>query len=198
MHFKKETASSRWPGDSVHSTLNFINYSCSFPICKRIPFAFMFSFCNHVAPGPVMMSNNGQAVTNTTGSVTSLLGVGEFSWRVNSKGHLISKCLFGVIVSTKIVMRILLRFLPWNFLKLPGGLVCNNTKKEAYSKPKKISGSFKNFHGKNRNDDTKKTFGIQLCFSGHFFFEQANSSGHFQKIFFHGHFSRIHLDIFVH
>ena len=54
-----------------------------------------------------MMSNNGQAVTNTTGSVTSLLGVGEFSWRVNSKGHLISKCLFGVIVSTKIAMKII-------------------------------------------------------------------------------------------
>ena len=56
-------------------------------VCKRILFAFMFSVCNHVAPGPVMMSNNGQAVTNTTGSVTSLLGVGEFSWAVNSSGH---------------------------------------------------------------------------------------------------------------
>ena len=79
------------PGDNFHSTLYFINYSFSFSICKRIPFAFMFSFCNHVAPGPVMMSNNGQAVTNTTGSVTSLLGVGDFSWAVNSSGHFFSK-----------------------------------------------------------------------------------------------------------
>ena len=33
-----------------------------------------------------------------------------------TKGQLISKCLFGVIVSTKIVTKILYEFLPWKFL----------------------------------------------------------------------------------
>ena len=37
-----------------------------------------------------------------------------------TKGQLISKCLFGVIVWTKITTKILSRFLPWNFCSFFG------------------------------------------------------------------------------
>ena len=72
------------------------------------------------------------------------------------KGQLISKCLFGVIVSTKIATKILLGFLPWFFLAslgLPGDLVSNIIDKEASRKPPKASRKpqrkYKNFQGRN-------------------------------------------------
>ena len=40
-----------------------------------------------------------------------------------AKGQLISKCLFGIIVSTKKPTKILLEFLPWKFLELPWGFL---------------------------------------------------------------------------
>ena len=65
----------------------------------------------------------------------------------HNKVQLISKCLFGVIVWTKILSG----FLPWNFCSflgascklfgLPGDLVSNIINKEGYWKPKKLPGS---------------------------------------------------------
>ena len=65
-------------------------------------------------------------------------------------GQLISKCLFGVIVWTKIATKIM----SGSFLGLLGTyLVSNIINKEAYKNPKKTSrkpqGSYKNFHGRN-------------------------------------------------
>ena len=64
-----------------------------------------------------------------------------------TKGQLISKCLFGVIVWTKIATKILKFFVAsWG---LPGDLVSNSINKEAYRKPqkahKKPQESYKNF-----------------------------------------------------
>ena len=57
--------------------------------------------------------------------------------RLFTKGQLILKSLFAVIIWTKIAMKILSRFLPWNLASwgLTGDLVCNY--KEAYKKPQK-------------------------------------------------------------
>ena len=79
-----------------------------------------------------------------------------------AKGQLISKCLFGVIVSTKIATKILKDFCPeifcsflgasWKLLWLPGDLVSNIINKEAYGKLRKASSklqrSYKNFQGR--------------------------------------------------
>ena len=74
-----------------------------------------------------------------------------FSLEYDTKGQLISKFLFGVIISTKIATKILDRFLPWNFcsflgafwklLGLPGDLVSIITTKAAYIKLQKLPGS---------------------------------------------------------
>ena len=80
------------------------------------------------------------------------------------KGQLISKCLFGIIVWTKIPTKLFLDFCPeffcsflgasWKLFGLPGDLVCNIINKEAYRKPQKASrkppGSYKKFQGRNR------------------------------------------------
>ena len=42
---------------------------------------------------------------------------------IGPKGQLISKFLFGVIISTKIAMKIFLGFLPLKFLWLPWGFL---------------------------------------------------------------------------
>ena len=96
---------------------------------------------------------------------------GDGGWRRGGraailKGQLVSKCLFGVIVLTKIATNILQGFLPWNFLflgtswKLPGSflgilgdLVSNIVNKAAYRKPQKAfrksQGSYKKIQGRN-------------------------------------------------
>ena len=62
--------------------------------------------------------------------------------------NLIWKCFFGVIISTKIAMKIFIRFpapnyfvaswgLPGSYLGLPGDLVSNVINTEAYRKPQK-------------------------------------------------------------
>ena len=68
-----------------------------------------------------------------------------------SKGQLISKCPFGIIVWAKIPTKSFLDFCPeffcsflgasWKLFGLPGDLVSNNINKEAYRKPKKLLGS---------------------------------------------------------
>ena len=68
-----------------------------------------------------------------------------------SKGQLISKCPFGIIVWTKIPTKLFLDFCPeifftflgasWKLFGLPGDLWSNIINKEAYRKPKKLSGS---------------------------------------------------------
>ena len=66
----------------------------------------------------------------------------KFSWVF--KGQLISKCIFGVIVSTKIATKYCKDFCPENFEAswgLPGDLVKNIINKEAYRKPQKLPGS---------------------------------------------------------
>ena len=84
-----------------------------------------------------------------------------------SKGQLISKCPFGIIVWTKIPTKLFLDFCPeffcsflgasWKLFGLPGDLVFNIINKEAYRKPQKASrkppGRFKKISGqKSRNN----------------------------------------------
>ena len=81
----------------------------------------------------------------------------------STKGQLISKCPFGIIVWTKIPTKLFLDFCPeffcsflgasWKLFGLPGDLVFNIINKEAYRKPPKASrkppGSHKKFQGRN-------------------------------------------------
>ena len=79
-----------------------------------------------------------------------------------TRGQLISKCPFGIIVWTKIQRNYFwisaLNFCSflgasWKLFGLPGDLVCNIINKEAYRKPKKASrkppGRYKKFQGRN-------------------------------------------------
>ena len=80
-----------------------------------------------------------------------------------TKGQLILKCLFGVIIWTNIATIILSRFLPLNFCSFLGDswklfglhwdLLSDIINKEAYRKPQKASrkpqGSYKKFRGRN-------------------------------------------------
>ena len=102
-------------------------------------------------------------------------------WYIITKGQLISKCLFGIIVWTKIPTKLFLDFCPeffcsflgasWKLFGLPGDLVFNIINKEAYRKPQKASrkppGRYKKFQGRNPeiislvfcpNNNTKRTF----------------------------------------
>ena len=72
---------------------------------------------------------------------------------IDSKGQLISKCLFSVIISTKIATKISAQNFFVVFWGLPGDLVSNIINKEANRKPHKASrkpqGGYKNFQGRN-------------------------------------------------
>ena len=72
-------------------------------------------------------------------------------WNYLFKGQLILKCLFGVLIWTKIATKYCQDFCPeilcsfleasWALFGLPGDLVSNIINKEAYRNPKKLPGS---------------------------------------------------------
>ena len=96
----------------------------------------------------------------------------------STKGQLISKCPFGIIVWTKIPTKLFVDFCPeffcsflgasWKLFGLPGDLVFNIKNKEAYRKPEKASRKVQKISGQKSRNNLVGIFVQTILPKGHF------------------------------